>query len=66
MKLKDITKQLGLTKEYMAEWYGISWRHWYRIEKGEIVPSVHEADKIWKFLVEKGMDKNINLVDLFR
>lgn len=65
MKLKETRKQLGLTAEDMAKAMKMTSRNWLRIEAGNIGLDVHKAIKLWKFLVKKGMDNNISLIDLF-
>lgn len=66
MKLLQIKRELGLNQRDLAKMAGMSEVNWGRVERGEIDIRLKYATRLWKYLVKKGMDANISLIDLFR
>ena len=55
MNIRDLRKQLKMTQEEAAEATGLNWRHWQKMEAGEVNVTLSTLSKICQGLgVEVG------------
>ena len=66
MKITELRKELGINQSDLAKNIGMSERNWARIEICEIDIKLKDAWQLWAYLVYKGMDSRISLIDLFK
>lgn len=66
MKITKVRNELNLTQKDLADAIGMSLMNWTRIESGRLDIKLKHAWQLWAYLVSKGMNPKISLIDLFK
>lgn len=66
MQITKIRNKLGISQERIARELDMSLRNWTRIETGEYNIKLMHADRLYRFLIRKGMSDKIDLITLFK